>query len=274
MKNWIITGISSGLGKALAETVIQKGDFVIGTFRKESQVQLFNQQNLGLGKAYLLDITNLSEIEKFVQGVHKEYGQVDVLVNNAGVGFVGAIEESSIEEVRSVFEANFFGTLKLTQSILPILRKQKQGHIIQISSHGGIKAFAGFGIYNASKFALEGFTEAMAQEVSGLGIKTSLVEPGPFRTQFAGAGLCEAQNKIEDYNETAGAFRNKLKGVHGQQEGDPYKAAEAIFNLSKMETPPLRLPLGKTALITIPMKLDSVREDLESARELAEKTVY
>jgi len=273
-KVWLITGISSGLGKALAEAVIEKGDFVIGTFRSKSQVEAFNKANNKNAKAILLDITNEDDIEKGVNNIISEYQKIDVLVNNAGVGFVGAIEETSIQEVRSVFESNFFGTLKLTQSVLPFMRKEKNGHIIQISSHGGVKAFAGFGIYNASKFALEGFSEALAQEVDPLGIKVSLVEPGPFRTKFASSNLGIAKNVISDYSDTAGAFRAKLKGVDGKQEGDPIKAAKAIIDLVKSKNSTLRLPLGKVALMTIKMKLDSVKSDLEKNQAIAEKVVY
>ena len=274
MKNWFITGISSGLGKALAETIIEEGDFVIGTFRKEAQVSEFNKKNIKNAKAILLDITDEKSIENNIAKIIAEYGKIDVLVNNAGMGFVGAVEETSMTEVRSVFEPNFFGTLKLTQTVLPFMRKEKKGHIVQVSSHGGIKASAGFGIYNASKFALEGFSEAMAQEVAPLGIKVSIVEPGPFRTKFAGNGLGEAEKMIPDYNETAGAFRTKLKEVDGKQEGHPVKAAKAIINLVNSEKPTLRLPLGKVALMTIDMKLESVKSDLEINRKTAELSVY
>jgi len=273
-KTWLITGISSGLGKALAEAVLAEGDFVIGTFRRESQVAEFNKKNIKNAKAIVLDITNEKDIETAINKIIAEFGKIDVLVNNAGIGYVGAVEESSIQEVRNIFETNFFGTLKLTQSVLPFMRKEKKGHIVQISSHGGIKAFAGFGIYNASKFALEGFSEAMAQEVEPLGIKVSIVEPGPFRTNFAGNGLKEAEKIIDDYSETAGAFRTKLKGVDGKQEGDPVKAAKAIIDLVHSEKPSLRLPLGKIALMTIGMKLDSVKSDLESNRKTAENAVF
>lgn len=271
---WLITGISSGLGKALAKSVIESGDFVIGTFRNQSQVETFNKKNVEKGFAIQLDISNETEIEKTIEFVKSKFGRIDVLVNNAGIGFVGAIEETSIEEVRTVFEANFFGTLMLTKTVLPIMRKAKKGNIVQISSHGGIKAFAGFGIYNASKFALEGFSEALAQEVSPLGIKVSIVEPGPFRTKFASKGLGEAKNIIVDYSETAGAFRKKLKGVDGKQEGNPIKASKAIIDLVNEENSTLRLPLGKIALITIGMKLESVKSDLETNRKIAENTVF
>ena len=274
MKNWFITGISSGLGKALAESVIESGDFVIGTYRHQSQVNEFNTKYTGKAHSILLDITNEQNIEKSVSKIISEFGKIDVLVNNAGIGFAGAVEETSIEEVKEVFDANFFGTLKITQTVLPFMRKVKNGNIVQISSHGGIKAFAGFGIYNASKFAVEGFSEALAQEVAPLGIKVSIVEPGPFRTKFAGNGLGLAKNEIDDYSETAGAFRTKLKSVDGKQEGDPIKASKAIIDLVNSENPTLRLPLGKVALITIGMKLESVKSDLETNRTVAENAVY
>ena len=209
-----------------------------------------------------------------VSFIRRRWVSLPGLSNNAGVGFVGAIEETSMGEARKVFEANFFGTLKLTQTILSHMRNEKNGHIIQISSHGGIKAFAGFGIYNASKFALEGFSEALSQEVEPLGIKVLIVEPGPFRTNFAGNRLGEAEKVIDDYSNTAGAFRTKLKGVDGKQEGHPVKASKAIIDLVYSENPTLRLPLGKVPLMTIGMILDSVKSDLENNREIAEQAVY
>ncbi len=271
---WLITGISSGLGKAMTQTAILKGDFVIGTFRKEEQVEEFNSQNEGKALGVRLDLADSQSIADCIKLIQSEFGKIDVLVNNAGMGFVGAIEETSMEETRQVFETNFFGTLDLTCQALPLLRKSDKAHIVQISSHGGIKAFAGFGIYNASKFALEGFSEALAQEVEPLGIKLSIIEPGPFRTGFAGSGLGEAKKELADYADTSGIFRTKLKGVHGKQEGDPKKAAEAIFELILSENPPLRLPLGKIPLATISMKLESVKSDLERGRAVAESVVF
>ena len=273
-KTWLITGISSGLGQALAQAVMAAGDYVIGTFRQPKQVEQFNQQYAGRGTAVLLDITDRDATQVVVEQIISEHLRIDVLVNNAGIGFVGAIEETAPEEVRSLFEANFFGALWLTQAVLPHLRRQRQGHIVQISSHGGIKAFAGFGIYNASKFALEGFSEALAQEAAPLGIAVSIIEPGPFRTNFAGSRLGEANQVIDDYEATAGAFRKKLKGVDGQQEGDPNKAADAIIDLVNSAHPPLRLPLGKTALKTIQMKIDSVAADLRTNQQVAERAVF
>lgn len=276
MKNkiWFISGISSGLGAALARAVMESGDFVIGSFRRAEQADAFNRAHSSRGYGLQMDLGDPGSVEKAVGKALSEFGRVDVLVNNAGMGFIGAVEETSLEEARQVFEVNVFGSLHLTQLMLPQMRKLKKGHIVQISSHGGIKAFAGFGIYNASKFALEGFSEALYQEVRPIGIAVSLVEPGPFRTRFAGSSLVEAQNHIGDYRETAGAFRKMLKGVDGKQEGDPEKAAQAILELVRSEHPPLRLPLGKIALKTIGMKLQSVQADLDAAREIAENAVF
>lgn len=273
-KIWFITGISSGLGKALAQSVIGNGDFVIGTFRSQIQADVFNNQHKDEAFAIALDITKPDETDKAFNLIQAKFGKVDVLVNNAGFGFAGAIEETSTAEVREVFEANFFGTLQLTQTFLPMLRHQKSGHIIQISSHGGFKAFPGFGIYNASKFALEGFSEALAMEVAPLGIKLTIVEPGPLRTNFAGSSFRQAQRIIEDYNATAGAFRERMKQVDGNQEGDPIKAAKAIIDITKLDAPPLRLPLGKMAIISLISKLESVNKDVEQFKTIAESVIY
>jgi NAD(P)-dependent dehydrogenase (short-subunit alcohol dehydrogenase family) len=272
---WLITGISSGLGQSIAHAAMQKGHFVIGTLRQKEQVLAFNKIHKNKGFALKMDITKPQDVQKVVQTVQQKWGRLDVLVNNAGIGFTGAVEEASMAEVRGVFEANFFGTLQLTQLVLPMMRAQKSGHIVQMSSHGGVKAFPGFGIYNASKFALEGFSEAMAAEVAALGIKVTIVEPGPFRTKFADAALRTTAKTIEDYTTTAGAFHKRMKEVvNGNQEGDPDKAAAAIVNMVAAENPPLRMPLGKTALMTMGMKVESVRADLERGKAIAESVVY
>ncbi len=273
-KIWFITGISSGLGKALAEAVLEKGDFVVGTFRHGAQVEAFNAQYPGRALGLRLDVTSDGDIERALETIRSRFGRLDVLVNNAGFGFAGAIEEAGTEEVREVFEANFFGALRITQAALPLFRGQRSGHIVQVSSHGGFKAFPGFGIYNATKFALEGFSEALAAEVSPLGIRVTIVEPGPFRTGFAGTSFRQARNRIEDYQPTAGAFRERMKAVDGKQEGDPHKAARAILQVVQSENPPLRLPLGKIAVASLTAKLESVRQDVETTRELALSAVY
>ncbi|MCE3008039.1 MAG: oxidoreductase [Bacteroidetes bacterium] len=270
MEKWLVTGASSGLGLAIAKEALEQGAYVYATFRQLAQAAAYSQQYAGRGLGLVMNLSDAASIQEAVAQV----GELDVLVNNAGLGMAGAIEETSMAEARRLFEVNFFGTLRLTQLLLPQLRAQRRGHIVQISSHGGIKAFAGFGLYNASKFALEGMSEAMAQELAPLGIRVSLVEPGPFRTQFAGPGFVQAENRIADYQATAGTFREKIAAVHGQQEGDPAKAAKAIGQLVHRADPPLRLPLGKTALMTIQTKLDQVQTDLDAARELASQAIF
>lgn len=273
-KIWLITGISSGLGKSLAQAVIEHGDFVLGTFRTRDQVETFNAQQSGKALAIQMDVTEPGDVQAAFQLLEQRFGRLDVLVNNAGFGFAGAVEESSETEVRAVFETNFYGVLRVTQAALPIFRRQKKGHIIQVSSHGGIKAFPGFGIYNAAKFALEGMSEALAGELAPLGIRLTLIEPGPFRTGFAAAAFRRAVQQISDYAPTAGAFAERMQSVNGQQEGDPDKAAAVILHITQIEKPPLRLPLGKVPLTTIQLKLDSVKKDLEDWREVAEGTVF
>lgn len=260
---WFITGISSGIGKALAETALAAGDFVIGTFRKTAQVDAFNEQHGDNAQALEMDITDAEAVERGFQTIENRFGRIDYLVNNAGFGIAGAVEETSEAELRAVFEANFFATVALTRRALPMLRQQGSGHIIQISSHGGVRAFPGFGVYNASKFALEGISEALAIEVKPLGIHVTIVEPGPFRTAFAGSGFQQAETRLDAYAETAGKFRNLMAGIDGKQPGDPQRAAEVIFQTAKLEEPPLRLPLGKIAVTNIRAKLDSVRADVE-----------
>lgn len=273
-RNWFITGISSGLGKALAEAVIAEGDFVIGTMRREADAKHFNSQNAGRAYALVMDVTDETAVQSVFQNVSTNWGIVDVLVNNAGYGMAGAIEETSEQEARDLFEANFFGALRVTQAFLPLFRQQRYGHIIQVSSHGGFKGFAGFGIYNASKFALEGLSEALALELGPLNVKLTIIQPGPFRTGFAGDSFRQARMTIDDYSETAGQFRQRIKMVDGKQEGDPEKAAQAIIHVTNQEQPPLRLPLGKIAVATILSKLESIQLDLQNGRRIAEDSVF
>jgi NAD(P)-dependent dehydrogenase (short-subunit alcohol dehydrogenase family) len=273
-KIWLVTGISSGLGKAIAQAAMKEGNFVIGTVRNQHAAEAFNSAHNGSGHAHVLDISNGEAVTALVKRIQSKFKTIDVLVNNAGIGFTGAIEETSLAEAQHIMNVNFFGALRVTRAVLPLMREAKRGYIIQVSSHGGVKAFAGFGMYNASKFALEGMSEALAQEVQPLGIRLTIVEPGPFRTGFAGKSLQEATLRIADYDNTAGVFRTRLRGVDGKQEGDPEKAAQAIVTLTTMEQPPLRLPLGKIALATIASKIESVKHDLDATRSTAEAAVY
>ena len=273
-KIWLITGVSSGLGHALAEAVVAHGDTVVGTFRDPIRADQFTNRHKPDALGMVLDVTDPAGADKLLTQLEKQFGRLDVLVNNAGYGLAGAVEETSEAEARAIFEANVFGPLRLTQRALPLMRAQGSGHLVQISSHGGIKAFAGFGLYNASKFALEGFSEALAQEVAPLGIRLTIVQPGPFRTGFAGGSFRLAAAHLAAYDGTAGVFRQRMQAGNGQQEGDPAKAAQAILNMVNSDHPPLRLPLGKVPLTTIQAKLDSVQADLNAGREVAAGAVF
>ncbi len=271
---WFITGISSGFGAALAEEAIAIGDFVIGTFRKQEQVDAFNSQYEGKAFALKLDVDSTSEIAEAFDIIRNQYGRIDVLVNNAGFGYAGAIEETPLQDVRDLFETNFFGLIQVTHHALPMMRAQGSGHIIQMSSGAGVKATPGFGFYNATKFAVEGYSEALAGELAPLGIKVTLVEPGPFRTNFASSSFRDSGINIPDYDQTSGLFRNRMKQISGSQEGDPVKGAKAIVDVVRHPNPPMRLPLGTMAVANINLKLEQVKKDVDDWYEVAMGAVY
>jgi NAD(P)-dependent dehydrogenase (short-subunit alcohol dehydrogenase family) len=248
MTNWLITGTSSGFGRALAEAALEKGDTVAGTLRNPAALAEFEKLAPGRAFGILLDVTDEASVRAGVAEAEQKTGGIDVLVNNAGYGFEGAIEEASLAQVRAQFDVNVFGAISMIQAVLPHMRKRKSGHIINVSSIGGLTAFPGVGVYNGSKFALEGISEALAKEVKPLGIKVTIIEPGSFRTDWAGRSLVHAEKTIDDYESTAGEFRRALAKRNGHQQGDPRKAAEAIIVVIEAEHPPLHLLLGPDAL--------------------------
>jgi len=261
-KVWLITGVSSGFGRCLVEQIIKAGDIPVGTLRKQAQVDEFNQQYAGKASFVRMDVNHSAEVETGIKQTLSQYGRIDVLVNNAGYGLFGAIEEVTTTEARDQMDTNFFGVLALTQAVLPAMRKQRSGHIVQISSVGGFRAFAGLGLYNASKFALEGMSEALAQEVAPLGIHVTIVEPGPFRTEWAGGSAKVSARKIADYENTAHATAKRIQGYSGQQPGDPGKAAQLIIKAVNSASPPLRLPLGQVAIDGIRDKINNVQKEI------------
>ena len=274
-KVWLITGVSSGFGKELARIVMEKGDHVVGTFRKQEPATEFTEQSSGKGLGIVMDVTKEEQVKAGVQQAIEQYKKIDVLVNNAGHGTVGAIEEFSMEEIRAQMETNFFGAMAVTKELLPLLRRQGSGHIVQISSVAGFRATAGFGLYNASKFALEGFSEALAQEVAPFGINVTIVEPGPFRTEFLGTSMKPAQQKIDAYQESiVGQTFQYAERMNGKQEGDPVKAAQAIVDYVYSNNKALRLPLGRIPVQSIRAKLAQVEDDLKANEAIAYSTVY
>lgn len=247
---------------------------VIGTFRSESQTEEFNRLHARKGYAYQVDVAFPEQIEQLYTELYKRFDVIDVLVNNAGYGILGAIEEISLEEARMQMEVNFFGALHMTQKILPMMRQQKFGHIVQMSSMAGFSSAPACGMYNASKFALEGFSEALAMEVALFNIKVLIVEPGPFRTNFCGAPLKSAAKKIVDYKPALTQTLERIHHQHGKQEGDPQKAVEVIIQAVYSDNSPLRLPLGKIAFDSMHSKMESVKNDLEAWRSVSLETSF
>ncbi|HPG88627.1 MAG TPA: oxidoreductase [Hyphomicrobium sp.] len=262
MTHWVITGVSTGFGRALAEAVLAKGDSVTGTVRNDNAKQEFERLKPGSATAVLLDVTDAAAVHRVIKDIASVSGGIDVLVNNAGYGFEGAIEEATLDQVRHQFEVNVFGAVSVIQAALPDMRRRKSGHIVNITSMGGLAAFPGVGIYNGSKYALEGISQALAKEVQPLGIKVTIVEPGSFRTDWAGRSMVHVETKIADYEATAGTFRKSLAQRNGKQAGDPRKAAEAIIAAVEAEQPPLHLLLGPDALRLVGEKLGALQSEI------------
>jgi NAD(P)-dependent dehydrogenase (short-subunit alcohol dehydrogenase family) len=262
MPNWFITGVSSGFGRALSEAVLAKGHSVIGSVRQEAARGPFEALSAGKAHGVLLDVTDEAAVHAVIDEVVEAHGPIDVLVNNAGYGLEGAIEELSLDQIRDQFEVNVFGAVAVIQAVLPHMRKARSGHIINITSMGGLTAFPGVGAYNGSKFALEGVSEALAKEVAPLGIKVTIVEPGSFRTDWAGRSMVHAETPIADYEATAGAFRQSLVQRNGRQGGDPRKAAAAIILATEAAKPPLHLLLGPDALRFVGEKLGALQTEI------------
>jgi NAD(P)-dependent dehydrogenase (short-subunit alcohol dehydrogenase family) len=243
-KVWFITGVSRGFGKVLAEHAAAHGDIVIGTTRDGKAV--FDGANV---QVLPLEITDAVAVPATIARAHALHGRLDVVVNNAGYGLLGPVEDASDADIEHLFAVNFHGTRRVSQAVLPYLRKQRSGHIINITSIAGLAPGAGSGFYAASKFAVEGFSQSMALEVAPLGIKVTLVEPGQFRTDFLSErSLRVGRSENADYAATAGATQRALEQAAGRQPGDPRKAAAAMFNITREPQPPLHLVLGSDAL--------------------------
>ncbi|MDA0195142.1 MAG: oxidoreductase [Bacteroidetes bacterium] len=273
-KVWLITGCSTGFGRELSIIAAKEGDSVAGTVRKQEQLKAYN--DLAPGKTYgiIMDVVNKQQVKAGVEAAFNKFGRIDVLVNNAGYGSLGAIEDIPDEEVRRQFEVNVFGALDVLRNVLPIMRRQKSGHILNISSIAGLQGYPGVGIYNASKFALEGIGESLARDVEHLGIKVTNIEPGPFRTDWAGRSAKFTHTQLDDYDETAGKNTSAIAGVSGIQKGDPVKGARAMYDLVQLENPPMHLPLGGIAYERIPAKLKGVLAEIEKFEYLGKPTDY
>jgi len=273
-KVWFITGASKGLGLQIARDALERGDLVVATARDPETITaaLGGQGNL---LAVLLDVTDEAQAVSAAKTAIDSFGRIDVLVNNAGYGLLGAVEEASTEEIERQYQTNVFGLIKVTGAVLPHLRRVRKGHVINISAIAGYAAFPGWGVYSSTKFAVEGLTEALAIELAPLGIFATVVEPGFSRTDFLDeTSLLRTRNVIRDYVATVGAMREFATSLNHQQPGDPKKLSTAVLKLADSSKPPVRLPLGTDTLAKIAEKNRFVEAELEQWRSVAVSTDY
>ncbi|MGY4400362.1 NAD(P)-dependent dehydrogenase (short-subunit alcohol dehydrogenase family) [Bradyrhizobium sp. USDA 3315] len=274
MRVWFITGASRGFGALIAEAALKAGDAVVATARDPATVTARLGQHERL-LATRLDVTSEAEAHAAAGEAVKKFGRIDILINNAGYGLLGAIEEASAAETQRLFGTNVFGLLGVSRAVLPHMRRQRSGHVINISSVGGYTGYPGWGVYGATKFAVEGISEALAAEVAPLGIKVTVVEPGFFRTDFLDeSSLSRTAQQIEDYHASVGKTRAVAADFNHGQRGDPRKLAGAILKLVNAETPPLRLPLGSDTVERIETKNAFVARELAEWRTVATSTDF
>jgi NAD(P)-dependent dehydrogenase (short-subunit alcohol dehydrogenase family) len=271
---WFITGASRGLGALMAKAALADGNAVVAAGRNAATIT----ERLGELPALLpvaLDVTDEAQAKAAVKAAVEKFGRIDVLINNAGFGLLGAVEESTDADVRRMYDTNVFGLLNVTRAVLPVMRAQRAGHVINMSSIGGYRAGAGFGPYSSTKFAVEGLTESLPAELKPLGIHATVVEPGYFRTDFLDASsLMVAKEVIADYDETSGNVRRRAASMNHSQPGDPEKLAQAMVKLVDAPTPPLRLPLGTDTLKAIAEKNAYVTEETETWKALSASTDF
>ena len=269
-KVWLITGCSTGFGRELAKQLLENDYRVVVTARNADKVDDLVSINKDNALALNLDVTDKAQVADAVAKAVEHFGKIDVLVNNAGFGYFGSIEESEEQEVRAMFEANFWGLAEMTRAVLPTMRGQKSGTIVNISSIGGFVGNPGVGYYNATKFAVNGFSEALKKEVAPLGIKVLLVQPSGFRTDWAGRSANDAPATIADYKETAGQNQATIRGYSGSQPGDPVRGVKAIIDAVESENMPFNLLLGRAALRGARTKLENLKQDFDTYAETSE----
>lgn len=273
-KLFFITGVSSGFGRAITEAALAAGHRVAGTVRNEADLAEFNRLSPGRAIGKILDVTDTAAIAPTVAAIESEIGAIDVLINNAGYGHEGVLEESSLEDIRHQFEVNVFGAVAMMQAVLPAMRSRRSGHIINITSMGGLTTFPGVGVYHGSKFALEGISETLGKEVKAFGIHVSAVEPGAFRTDWAGRSLVRTERKISDYDAVFEPLRKRRLENSGKQPGNPAKAANAILQLVAAPNPPAHLLLGRDAVTLVSEKLNALQAEIAAWKEVSLSTDY
>jgi NAD(P)-dependent dehydrogenase (short-subunit alcohol dehydrogenase family) len=274
MKTFFITGVSSGFGLALSEEALAAGHRVVGTVRNEAARADFDRLEKGRSFAKLLDVTDYEAVPRVVGEIEKEIGGIDVLVNNAGYGMEGIIEESSMEDLRRQFDVNVFGAVAVLKAVLSFMRARRSGHIINITSMGGIVTFPGVGFYHGSKFALEGISETLGKEVKDFGIAVTAVAPGGFRTDWAGRSMVRAPRVIADYDALFEPVRAARQARDGKQPGDPRKAAQAILKLVASDNPPAHLLLGPDAVTLVDAKLLALQAEIDAWRSVSMATDF
>ncbi|WP_267551456.1 oxidoreductase [Rhizobium rhizogenes] len=273
-KIFLITGVSSGFGRAFAEAALGAGHRVVGTVRNAEGKAQFEAMQPGRAKAVLLDVTDFAAIEPAITRIEEEVGPIDVLINNAGYGHEGTLEESPLDEMRRQFDVNVFGAVAMIKAVLPFMRRRRAGHIINITSMGGFITMPGIAYYCGSKFALEGISEVLAKEVAGFGIHVTAVAPGSFRTDWAGRSMVRSDRSISDYDELFDPIRKAREEKSGNQAGDPHKAAAAMLALVASENPPAHLLLGTDALNLVRGRIAAFSEEITTWEDLTRSTDF
>jgi NAD(P)-dependent dehydrogenase (short-subunit alcohol dehydrogenase family) len=274
MKTFLITGVSSGLGKAFADGALAAGHRVIGTVRHVEAAQAFMAMAPDRAHAILLDVTDFAAIPGAIARAERDVGPIDVLVNNAGYGHEGIVEESSLDDLRRQFDANVFGAVAMIKAVLPGMRARRSGRIINVTSMGGFITLPGIAYYCGSKFALEGISEALGKEVRPLGIHVTALAPGQFRTDWAGRSMVRAERRIADYDMVMDPIRAARHARSGHQPGDPAKAAQALLTLVAAENPPVRLYLGADALKLVEDKIEAMKTEMAAWDKISRSTDF
>jgi NAD(P)-dependent dehydrogenase (short-subunit alcohol dehydrogenase family) len=272
-KVWFITGSSRGFGRAFTEVILEAGHLVVATARKPEQLADLSKTYGDRIRTVALDVTSPAEVQNAVAAAKQAFGRIDVVVNNAGYGFIGAFEEMTPDEFKGQIDTNFWGVVNVTRAVLPVLREQGFGHIIQVTSVGGRLGVPGLSGYNAAKFAVEGLSEALAQEIKPLGLKLTIVEPGGFRTDWAGASMAFAKPS-KAYAPVLGPISEYREQHSGQEPGDPRKAGLVLLKVVEMEQPPLRLPLGKDAIMFLSNSYQTNRDELQRWADISGSTDF
>lgn len=260
---WFVTGCSTGFGREFARAALAHGFRVVATARDPKKLTDIIAGHEDKAIALALDVTDAKQIKHAVAEAERVFGRIDVLVNNAGYGYLAAVEEGEDKDIRAMFETNFFGLAATVRAVLPGMRARRHGYIVNIASVGGIVGFAASGYYAATKFAVEGFSQSLAKEVEPLGIRVLVVEPGPFRTDWAGRSLKQSANFIPDYEQTAGTRRRETAGYSGKQAGDPARAAETVIEAVQSPNPPFHLVLGRAGFENVETQLHSMIQEVD-----------